>query len=257
MYTYSFLKTQLNSMGIDPRGTLLVHSSMKSIGQVEDGPETVLDALCDYMEQGLLIFPTHTWKQMNETHTIFDVKNEPSCVGLLSNLFRLRKGAIRSFHPTHSVAAIGRDAADYTAGEQYTQTPCPRNGCWGRLYDRHASILFLGCSLKSNTFLHGVEEWTHTPNRLARTPQIFTVIAPDGAIYTVPQYRHHTSAPVVEPSEHYDKMESVFQKENALRYGAFGDARCILCDAVKMADITSACLKRNYHLFDDDAPVEF
>lgn len=255
MYTKEILQSQLREMQINPEGTLLVHSSMKAIGQVEGGADTVLDALCEYMKNGLLIFPTHTWRQMNENYRVFHPATEPSCVGLLSNLFLRRENVVRSLHPTHSVAAAGADAAEYVAGEENTRTPCPRNGCWGKLYDRNASILFIGCSLKSNTYLHGVEEWEKTPNRLAKTPQIFTVISPQGQRYTVPQYRHHTSNPVTEPSEHYDKMEPVFLREGALGYGTFGDARCILCDAVKMADITAAYLRQDSHLFDNDDPL--
>ncbi len=254
MYTARQLTTQLKDMGIDPRGTLLVHSSMKAIGVVEDGADTVLDVLCGYMKDGLLVLPTHTWAQMNRDYTVFDVAKEPSCVGLLTNLFRVRTGVVRSLHPTHSVAALGSEAEAFTVGEELTRTPCPRNGCWGRLYDRKATILFIGCTLKNNTFLHGVEEWCGTPNRLAETPQIFTVIAPSGERYTVPQYRHHTENPVVDPSEHYDKMEAAFVAGGAVRYGTFGDAHCIVADAVKMADITTPYLKENPHLFDDDTP---
>ncbi len=255
MHTKAQLQAQLKNMDIDPKGTLLVHSSMKSIGLVEGGADTVLDALCEYMKDGLLIFPTHTWRQMSEAYNVFNVKSEPSCVGLLTNLFMKRTGVVRSFHPTHSVAAVGREAKDYTAGEEFTVTPCPRTGCWGKLYDRKADILFIGCSLKSNTYLHGVEEWAGIPNRLADKPQNFTVIAPNGQTFIVPQYRHHTADPVVDPSEHYDKMEPIFKKEKAISYGIFGDAPCIIGNAVKMADITISYLKNDPHLFDDDKPV--
>ena len=256
MYQKQDLMTHLADMGIDPKGTLLVHSSMKAIGDVEGGADTVLDALCAYMRDGLLVLPTHTWRQMNETYTVFDSRTEPSCVGVLTNLFMKREGVVRSLHPTHSVAAFGKDAEDYIAGEELTRTPCARNGCWGKLYDRKAQILFLGCTLKSNTYLHGVEEWIDTPNRLKPTAQDFTVIDRDGVSHIVPQYRHHTSDPVVDPSEHYDKMEPIFVKGGAVSYGRFGDATCILGDAVKMAELTIPYLKRDPHLFDDDTAIE-
>ncbi len=256
MYTKEYLREQLSAMNIDPQGTLLVHSSMKAVGQIDGGADAVLDVLCDYMKDGLLVFPTHTWAQMSPTYMVFDVKTEPSCVGLLTNLFRLRKGVVRSFHPTHSVAAIGKDAENYVAGEELTTTPCPRNGCWGKLYDRNATILFLGCSLKCNTFLHGVEEWENTPNRLADTPQNFTVITPDNQTLTVPQYRHQTNDPNLNPSEYYDKMEPIFASEGAIHYGTFGDASCIIGNAVKMAHITMEYLKRDEHLFDNDKPLK-
>lgn len=250
MHTRESLLEQLKEMGIDPKGTLLVHSSMKAIGEVEGGADTVLDVLCEYMKDGLLVLPTHTWAQMSPTYTVFNVENEPSCVGILTNLFRKRDGVYRSNHPTHSVAAIGRDAKEYISGEELSTTPCSRTGCWGKLYDRDASILFIGCSLKRNTFLHGVEEWENTPDRLAAEPQNFTVVAPDGQIYTVPQYRHQAGNPVFDVSEHYDKMEPVFVQGGAVWYGTLGDAKCIIGSAVRMADITAEYLRRDPKLFD-------
>ncbi len=255
MFTKAELIAQLADMGVDRNGTLLVHSSMKAIGEVDGGADTVLDALTEYMKDGLLVLPTHTWRQMSKTYTVFDSRTEPSCVGLLTNLFLKREGVVRSLHPTHSVAAIGHDADDYTSGEETTLSPCPRHGCWGKLYDRKAQILFVGCSLKSNTYLHGVEEWIDTPNRLDPSPQDFTVIDRNGVSHTVTQYRHCTIDPVVDPSEHYDKMEPLFKAHGAVSYGVFGDAKCILGDAVKMADLTIPYLQNDPHLFDDDEPI--
>ena len=249
MYTAKELAQQLTKLKINPCGTLLVHSSMKSIGNVEGGAQAVLNVLCSYMKDGLLVFPTHTWAQMNKSYNVFRADSEPSCVGLLSNLFLKMPGVIRSLHPTHSVAALGRDAESFTAGEEKATTPCPRNGCWGK-------ILFLGCGLFRNTFLHGVEEWCKIQNRIAKTPQEFTVIAPDGRSFSVVQYRHHTEDPKTEPSEHYDKMEPAFKAGGAVWYGEFGDAKCIAADAVKMADITTRYLMKNPHLFDDDRPLD-
>ena len=255
MLTKEDLARQIRALNIDAAGTLLIHSSLKSLGPVEGGADAVLDAFGEHMREGLLVLPTHTWRQMSPAYTVFDVVNEPSCVGLLTNRFRTRPGVIRSWHPTHSVAALGRDAAAYTAGEENTRTPCPRDGCWGKLYDRRAVILFLGCSLKSNTFLHGVEEWCGVTNRLAKEPQTFTVITPAGKRLTVPQYRHHTE-PELDVSDHYDKMEPVFLREGAIRYASLGDAPCILGDAKAMADITTRYLEDNEQLFADDAPLE-
>ena len=251
MHTYQSLKAQLAQMGIDPRGTLLVHSSMKAIGEVEGRADTVLDALSDYMKDGLLIFPTHPWDAITRERNVMEVSTEPCCVGILPELFRKRPGVVRSFHPTHSVAALGREAEAYVAGEENARTPCWRGGCWGKLYDRQAQILFVGCPLKRNTFLHGVEEWCDIPGRLWEEAEDYYVLAPDGTRYYTPQNRHNNS----NPSEHYDKMEPLFAQEGAVSYGFLGDAKCILGKAREMADITAGCLKRNPRLFDDDAPL--
>ncbi|HOG51619.1 MAG TPA: AAC(3) family N-acetyltransferase, partial [Lentisphaeria bacterium] len=49
MHTRESLRAQLSSGGILPTDTVLVHSSMKSIGQVEGGADGVLDALMGYL----------------------------------------------------------------------------------------------------------------------------------------------------------------------------------------------------------------
>ena len=54
MYTKEDLINCLSDMRIDPKGTVLVHSSMKAIGEVEGGADTVLDAFSEYMRDGLL-----------------------------------------------------------------------------------------------------------------------------------------------------------------------------------------------------------
>ena len=89
MYTKEDLKKQLQDMGLTGEETILIHSSMKSIGAVEGGADTVLDAWMEYFAEGLLLLPTHTWANVNADHPVYDYRSTPSCVGLLTNLFRL------------------------------------------------------------------------------------------------------------------------------------------------------------------------
>ncbi len=91
MYTKVMLLKQIKELGIKPEDTVMIHSSMKAIGEVEGGAETVLDAFIEYLSNGLLIFPTHTWEQINKNNCIYDSKTELSCVGLLTNLFLKRE----------------------------------------------------------------------------------------------------------------------------------------------------------------------
>jgi aminoglycoside 3-N-acetyltransferase len=253
MYTKVDLINGIKKIGIEPTDTLLVHSSMKAIGEVEGGADTVLDAFMEYLKDGLLIFPTHTWEQINEEYNVFNPATEPSCVGLLTNLFLKRPKVYRSWHPTHSVAAFGKEAEEYTSGEEQWDTPCARKGCWGKLYDRKAKILFLGCSLKKNTFLHGVEEWNQIPNRLMDSPRQLKIITPDGTILERPLRGHYN--PTGDISYHYDKMLEPFLEKGVSKRGTIGDAQCVLGDAVGMADLTTSYLKRNTDLFLDDEPV--
>jgi aminoglycoside 3-N-acetyltransferase len=253
MYTKNDITAGIIKLGIKPEDTLLIHSSMKAIGEVENGADSVLDAFIEYMKEGLLIFPTHTWAKINDEYNIFNPDIEPSCVGLLTNLFMKRPNVVRSWHPTHSVAAIGREAREYTAGDENYDTPCARGGCLGKLYERGAKILFLGCSLKRNTFLHGVEEWNNIPDRLTETHQQLKILTPKGKLIDRPMRRHyHPSGDI---SQNYDKMLEPFLYEGIAKKGFIGDAECVLCDAKAMADLTSSFLRINGDLFADGTAV--
>src|SRR5699024_7792070 len=148
-------------------GTLLVHSSYKSIGDVKGGPDTVLDSLIEYMNKGLLVLPTHTWSYINKENPNFYVDQSKSCIGILTEKFRHRDGVIRSWHPTHSVGALGKGASDFVKGDEQFDTPCARGSAWGKLLDRKAQIMLLGVDLTRNTFIHGVEEWVDIPGRVS------------------------------------------------------------------------------------------
>ncbi len=124
-YTKQTLQQDLAAMGLTGTETILIHSSMKSIGAVEGGADTVLDALMEFFAEGLLLLPTHTWQFIDQDHPVFDVRRSPCCVGILPELFRQRPGVVRSLHPTHSIAACGRGAAAYLAGELENNTPAP------------------------------------------------------------------------------------------------------------------------------------
>ncbi|MEW4431260.1 AAC(3) family N-acetyltransferase [Paenibacillus pabuli] len=251
MHTQQSLFDQLHRLGIDGRSTLLVHSSMKSMGEVEGGADTVLDVFTDYMKDGLLVLPTHTWSTINASNPMFHVESSPCCVGILPELFRKRPGVVRSWHPTHSVAAIGQDAVAFTKDDHLYDTPCARGSAWGKLLDRKATILLVGVDLKRNTFIHGVEEWVDIPGRLTdEHEQLYTVL-PDGTEISVPSRRHCG----LSWSEHFWKVDEVLQRKGAMRQGKLGDAVVRVCDAAMVEEIITAMLRANPDLFSDNLPL--
>jgi aminoglycoside 3-N-acetyltransferase len=247
MHTKEKLVRDMKKMGIESTDTLMVHSSMKAIGDVEGGADAVLDALIEVVKDGLLLLPTHTWSTVIESQPYYNPKTEPACVGILPNLFLKREAVVRSLHPTHSVAAYGKRAAEYTAGEENTQTPCPRNGCWGRLYDEKAKILFLGASLKTNTYIHSIEEWNSIPSRLARRKSTMFIVLPTGGELKISMRRH--DHPSLDVSKQYDKVEELLMDSKACKTGKIGDANCYLLDAVKTGDEITALLKNDPDVF--------
>lgn len=236
-YSKQDLKGQLAEAGLQGTDTILIHSSMKAIGEVEGGAEGVLDVWMEYFSRGLLLLPTHTWAQMGEAHPVYDPDVEESCVGLLTNLFRKRPGVRRSLHPTHSVAAFGREAASYVAGEENCNTPCTPGGCYDRLRQAEGKILLVGVGHERNTFIHSVEEVLNVPNRLTAQPVTFWVVMPDGSRKQVYMRRHYNA---MQPhiSEDFVKLEQAYYDTGVAKKVRFGAADSILCDAKGVFEVT-------------------
>jgi len=241
MYTKQDLMSHLSAIGVDPKGTLKIHISYKAIGEVEGRGDTVLDALMEYMKPGLLVLASHTWANVRKSNPVMDVLHTPSCVGVLTEMFRKRDGVYRSLHPTHSVAAIGKGAEEFIAGDEKLNTPCGEGGAYNKLWERDAQILLIGVNFSRNTFIHGIEEWDKAEGTIKDEMEDYYVINRQGQRLYTPQRRH--CAPI--GSETFPKLEPYAFKDGILSFGRFGDATTRLMGAKAIRDMTAKFLKEN------------
>jgi len=158
------IKAALREIGLKRGDTVLVHSSLSSMGYVLGGPSTVIEAFLEVLDptQGTLVLPTLCQKDIEKRFETWDIANSPSDVGRITEVGRLRPDAIRSDHPTHSVAAIGAHAEELVRdhGDAYGR-PSPwgpaafgHGSPWQRLYLWDAQYLFLGVTMSCNTIGH-------------------------------------------------------------------------------------------------------
>ncbi len=238
----------LFSLGITNKDTILIHSSLKAIGPIEGNAEGLISVLTDYLSQGLLIFPTHTWATIKEDGMIFDVHSTPSCVGALTNVARNTPGFFRSMHPTHSVCAYGKQAKWYIDHDLNATTPVGVNNCFGILKDINAKILFLGAPLSKNTFIHSIEEEFHVPDRF--TTHIYSFISKDDKHcleYHMPRHYSTLSAHI---SEHYEKLLPILLKKKIAKEFLFGNAISYIVDAKSCYELVHDILSKDIHAFD-------
>ena len=158
MFSKEMLKEQIKAMGILPTDTVLIHTSMRAVGEVEGGADGVIDAFQEYLQDGLFLVPTHTWANVNRNSPTYDVRSAIPCIGTLPRVAAFRRDGIRSLHPTHSIWATGKNAADFIQNEENAGTPGAPGFAWDRLAEVNAKILLLGVGLDKNTFIHAVEE---------------------------------------------------------------------------------------------------
>lgn len=152
----------LRGLGLERGDVVLVHSSLSSLGWLEDGPESAVRALLEVVgPDGTVVVPTLV-PALRGLRPLFDIEKSPSEMGRLTEEVRKWPGAIRSNHPTHSVAAVGRLAAEITADHEKASGP---NSPWGpkalgfdtpwdRLRELNAWVLLLGVGFNRCTILH-------------------------------------------------------------------------------------------------------
>lgn len=255
MITKNELIQEILQMNIKSTDTLLIHSSLKSLGHVVGGAKTVVEAFMEVINDGLLIFPTHTWGIIRNDLEVFDINNTPSNVGAITNAALDTKAFIRSSHPTHSVCAYGKNAKEYIKNDDNATTPCGVNGCFGSLKNMNAKILFLGAPLSKNTFIHSIEEEMNVPDRF--TSHIYHFYSKDenGNIkdYYMPRHFSSKSAHI---SDHYEKLLPILIKNDACEKVKLGESTSYLVDATKCYKIVKELLSNNIHIFDDFTPIE-
>ena len=244
MYTKSDLIRHIKALGIQPDDTIMVHTSLKSIGILDSEDKTTaeiyIDALRECVSEGLLLIPAHTWATIRENGPEFDVRTSLPCIGAVPTVaVRLaaeavdagRTDCIRSLHPTHSVVAFGEGAEAYIRGDAYASTPAPENGSFGKLHARKAKVLLVGVNQGRNTFFHAVDEFLDIPNRLCDTP-IHPVVRDYAGNATTRTLRRHSHS----MSDYFMNYEAYLEHDGAISFGRIGDALVRVCDAVRCTE---------------------
>jgi aminoglycoside 3-N-acetyltransferase len=227
----------LESFGIRRDDVVTMHSSLREIGPIEGGADGLIDALKDYLCDGLLLIPTHTWANVNAANPHFDVRSTVPCIGTLAKVAAFRKDGVRSLHPTHSMAAFGKNAREYIQGEEKSCTPGPMGGALSRLYELGGKVLLVGVGHERNTYLHAVDERIDRPNRLAPTGFSVEITDWDGnTLRNVDFHPHRTEGINIGLSEYYRNYKHALDVTGAVQYGWMGNALTYCCDCRKMTD---------------------
>ena len=243
MVTKQQIKDELRAMGIRPDDTVLIHTSLKAVGDVEGGAEGFIDAFCEYLSEGLFLVPTHTWANVNADNPLYDVRTSVPCIGAVPRVAAFRKDGIRSLHPTHSVWAHGKNAEDFIRGEENAASPAPVGFCWDRLADAGAKILLIGVTHNRNTFIHSVDERMHLPDRLSAGTYDVTIRDHSGSTTTHPM-RSHSCSKTNDVSLFYVNFEKPLVELGAQTFGQLGGAQVRVVDAMKCRETVSRIYER-------------
>lgn len=248
--SYKKLREDLEKIGVRAGDVLAVHSSLKSMGQVEGGAECVIAALTDAVgPEGTLIFPAFTFASSYST-SFFSNKDTPSCVGLISETFRKMEGVIRTNHPTHSAALRGKQMHALCEGELLDDTPMGPHSPYQRLPEFGAKILMLGCPFATNSYLHALEEDAGMEYAL-RGHQEYIIIDENGKEFTRRIRRHNFGRPEGNLYQRYDRALELLDSGD-YTLGTIHGAKSVLINSVALKEKSLKKLQEDSMFFVDD-----
>jgi aminoglycoside 3-N-acetyltransferase len=243
--TVTSISHNLSGLGVKSGDTLLVHSSLSSLGWVCGGAQAVIEALLKTLgADGTLVMPAHSgdwsdpseWQNppvpkewmpiIRENMPAFDPEKTPTRgIGRISELFRKFPNTVRSNHPQVSFCANGKRAKEITVKHSLTpqfgvETPL------GRLYQQGAKVLMLGVGYDNCSCFHMAE------TLISKMPMMKT----GAAIF-------ENSTRVWKPFEDFDYNTDDFEQigkslENASKVtkGNVGNAKCKLLNLTEAVD---------------------
>lgn len=163
----------LKTVGLSAGDTVMVHTSLRKMGYVCGGAQTIIESLIEVVgEEGTIMMPTQSWKNLDpETGVHWDAdesewdiirENWPAydknitptnTMGAVAEMFRSWPGSLRSDHPARSVSAWGKHAS-YLVENHDLSNIFGEDSPIAKLYELNGKVLLLGVGYDKNTSLH-------------------------------------------------------------------------------------------------------
>ena len=162
------IEASLRSLGLKEGDTVMVHSSVSGLGHIRGGANAIIDAFLNVIgENGTLMAPAFTRPYMyfegahqrQRNFRPFHPDNiDGISTGTLPKVMLREYGAKRSAHATHSWCAIGKNAEYCVGSHRLLDSPCGDNNPMEKALELGGKIVFFGCGVSSNTFIHYLED---------------------------------------------------------------------------------------------------
>lgn len=233
--TVDSIANDLQKLGVTKGMTVIVHSSLSSIGWVCGGQVAVVEALMKVVtEEGTIVMPTQSsdlsdpknwenppvpedwWEIIRNNVPVFNPETTPTrSMGKVVECFRTYSEVKRSNHPLHSFAAWGKHAGWIIEGQALFPS-FGEESPLRKIYDLDGHVLLIGVDHDSNTSLH-LSEVRAEVRELA---QIGVPITEDG-LRVWKEYEE-----LDYDSDDFEYIGKQFDETGAVTTGKIGNATC-------------------------------
>ena len=179
MLTRQDIQSTFASLGIGRGDHLLIHSSLRKVGAIDGGADGLLDALLELVgPSGTVAAPTSSGAPREGGY--FDPIESRSGSGIFAQILRKRPEAVRSLHPTHSLAAIGERAEEFTR-DHLGVGAVGQGSPYDLIAQAGGYVVLLGVTHTANTTIHVGEDYGRMEKLGRERLLTFKVRMPDGS----------------------------------------------------------------------------
>ncbi|MCI6733349.1 MAG: AAC(3) family N-acetyltransferase [Lachnospiraceae bacterium] len=245
--TKETIVNELKKIGLEKNDIVMVHTSLKSMGYVCGGAQTIIEALIDVVgSKGTIMMPTQSWKNLDpETGVHWDADesdwqlirdNWPAydkditptnTMGAVAEMFRTWPGSIRSDHPARSVCAWGKHAAYLTQNHDLSDI-FGETSPLAKLYELNGKVLLLGVGYDKNTSLHLADVRAEYPGKHNCTE--YSAIMENG----MRVWKKYDTLFV--DGEDFDAIGASFEEHRNVKSGSIGNAVIRLMNQRELVD---------------------
>ena len=152
----------LETLGVPRGGIIYVQSSVDWMQRAGLRAPEMLSTLLDWTGAGgTLVMPSYPFHSTHQeylaTGPTFDVRRTPAAIGLMPEMFRRTAGVVRSHDPDFSVCARGAEAEAIVGTVPAAPDPFGPDSSYRRMLNRATTLVGLGVSLNTNSFIHAVD----------------------------------------------------------------------------------------------------
>lgn len=246
--TQSQIATGLRDLGLQPGDVVLIHSAMRTLGHVEGGANSVVEALLDVIgERGTLVAPTFTFIHEPEDDPIIDPATDKSEMGAITEAVRLHPDALRSTAYRHSFAAIGRRAHVITDVDPSLSVFDIRSS-FGVMLALNTKVLLLGVNYSNSTSHHFAEWLCEVPYRHTIDMNV-KVRRSDGSIVQQPMIDYQPFGYGGSQHTDFNRLGQIQEDRGTVSIGAIGNSVVRLFSQRDLVDIAQEEAEKDTNIF--------
>ncbi|WMT88831.1 aminoglycoside 3-N-acetyltransferase [Pelagibacterium sp. 26DY04] len=267
----SDLSSDLRNLGLGDGDIVMVHAAVSAVGEMINGPDTLIDALREAGGEAGTVMAYTDWdaryealldeggrvpEEWRDKVGGYDARRSRTVRdnGIFPEFLRTTPGAVRSANPGASMTAIGA-RADWLTKDHPLDYGYGPGSPLAKLVEAGGKVLMIGAPLDTMTLIHHAEHLAQLPDKRIKRCEVPFATA-GGVVWRMSEEFDTADAvcPQLDGVDYFTIIVTTYLEGGRGREGFVGDARCVLVDAKGMLEHAVTWIEHAVRAVQDSNP---